>query len=158
MSECTDSHGCRPGAGERCQCPSEMDSSLLVPTSRPGGRGTSPDGSFHFSEEIEIQAVTKVSRAHSDVGRGPPRDTWPRRRGLRSQKACKLCSSSTIPPHPSLHLGLEDSQLSRGVIGRACHYPSLGHVHSQDGAEVCSGPTCPGSDPLVGQVTLCVCV
>ena len=32
----------------------------------------SPDGSSHFSEEIEIQAVTKVSRAHSAVGRGPP--------------------------------------------------------------------------------------
>ena len=72
MSGLTDSHGCRPGAGERCHRPSEMGSSLLVLTSRPAGCGTSPDGSSHFSEEIKIQAVTKVSRAHSAVGRGPP--------------------------------------------------------------------------------------
>lgn len=45
-----------------------------------------------------------------------------------------------------------------GVRGGACHSPSLAHEHSQDGAEVYSRPTCPGSDPLVRQVTLCACV
>ena len=91
-----DSHGCRPGAGERCHCPSEMGSGLLVPTSRPAGRGTSPDGSSHFSEEIEIQAVTKVSRAHSAVGRGPPGSRGQGEEGWGAERP-----ASWVPAAPS---------------------------------------------------------
>ena len=70
-------------------------------------------------------------------------------RGLQAGRQQRHPASPHSAPGPGRQPAVE------GVRGGACHSSSLAHEHSQDGAEVYSGPTCPGSDPLVGQVTRC---